>query len=179
MDKKKFGVLLVIIAGLLLGGCGYYFPHVYDGPTKNIYMAKWKNRTNKLGLDAKIYQSLSRWFQKSEAINLTKKKEGADLILAGEIVYIDLPSIAWDGNSSTTDVKVKLGLRYVLKDIDSGEILWEIPRKVWTEDYPSQTVNATIEEEALSQIIDDLSEYIYLGTLKKIRSQNAAVQTTK
>ena len=44
-------------------------------------MPTWQNRTNKLGLDMNIYQSLSRWFQKSEAVDLTKEKSGADLIL--------------------------------------------------------------------------------------------------
>jgi len=44
-----------------------------------------------------------------------KGKKGSDLILAGEITSIDLPSIAWDGDSRATEVKVKLVVRYILK----------------------------------------------------------------
>lgn len=167
------GLAVILLFLLCLTGCSaYYFPHVYDGPERVIYAPTWPNRTNRLGLDSEIYQSLSRWFLKSDAITLTKDKTKADLILAGEVVSISLPSISWDGQSNATDIKVRLGVRYVLKDLESGEIIWEVPNQLWTEDYPSQTLNATIEEETLESIVDDLSEAIYLGTLKRIRRQN-------
>lgn len=173
MKKIHPGQAVIALMLFFLCSCSaYYFPHVYDGPQKTIYTPTWSNRTNKLGLDSKIYQALSRWFLKSGSINLTKKKESADLILAGEIVSINLPSISWDGESNATDIKVRLGVRYVLKDLTTGEILWEMPNQLWTEDYPSQTVNATIEDEALDEIIEDLSESIYLGTLQRLRKQD-------
>ena len=168
---KFLNLRLIILVSLvaLLGGCGYYFPHVYEGPDRTIYMPQWKNRTSQLGLDTEIYQSLSRWFQKSRAINMSKDKAQADMILAGEIVYIELPSVAWGGDARTTDVKVRLGVRYVLKDLQSGKILWEVPDELWTEDYSTRDDNITAEQEALKQIIDDLSERIFLGTLDKLR----------
>ena len=177
---KKFISSLILFASflLLLGGCGYYFPCVYDGPVKTVYMPEWKNRTSKLGIDITLYKNLSRWFQQSEAIVLTKQKTDADLILAGEIVSIDLPSVAWGGDTVTTDVKVRLVVRYVLKDLKADKILWEVPSETWTEDYPSQTLSNTAENEALATIIDDLSERIYLGTLAKLRKENAAQGVT-
>lgn len=174
MTRTTPGLLVIFCFIFLLGGCGYYFPHVYDGPEKSVYMPNWKNRTDKLGIDAVMYQSLSIWFQKSKAIRITKKKETADLILAGEITFIDLPSVAWDGNARTTDVKVRLGLRYVLKDLKNGEILWEVPNDMWTEDYDTLSQDVDSESAALAQIIDDVSEKIYLGTLDKLRKQNKA-----
>ena len=72
-----------------------------------------------------IYQSLSRWFQKTQAVDLTKEQIGADYILSGEILAIDLPTVSWDTNSDATGTKVKLYVRYSLKDRRSGEILWE------------------------------------------------------
>ncbi len=172
MTRTTPGLLVIFCLFFLLGGCGYYFPHIYDGPEKSVYMPNWKNRTDKLGIDAVMYQSLSIWFQKSKAIRITKKKETADLILAGEITYIDLPSVAWDGNARATDVKVRLGLRYVLKDLKNNKILWEVPNDMWTEDFNTLNQSADSEDEALKQIIDDVSEKIYLGTLDKIRKQN-------
>jgi hypothetical protein len=166
-------VLLVIFCLIfLLGGCGYYFPHVYDGPEKSVYMPNWKNRTDKLGIDAVMYQSLSLWFQKSKAIRITKKKENADLILAGEITFIDMPSVAWNGNARATDIKVRLGLRYVLKDLKTGKILWEVPDDLWTEDFNTLNQESESEDDALKQILDDVSEKIYLGTLDKLRKEN-------
>ncbi len=171
----RLQICLFVLITFCLTGCGaYYFPHVYHGPKRTIYMPTWQNRTNKLGLDADIYQELSRWFRKAESIDLTKDKESADLILAGEINYIDLPSISWDGNSAATDIKVRLGVRYVLKDITSGEILWEQPKQIWTEDYDASTINAAVEDEALDEIVSDMSEAIYLGILKRLREQDKA-----
>ncbi len=174
MTRKKILLLVILSLGILLNGCGYYFPHVYDGPEKAVYMPNWKNRTDKLDLDNVMYQSLSSWFQKSKAIHLTKDKVSADLILAGEITSIDLPSIAWNGNARTTDVKVELVVRYVLKDLHNGKILWEVPNDIWTEDYNTLSRTVDNEDDALKQIIDDISEKIYLGTLDKLRKQNMA-----
>ena len=67
---------------------------------------------------------------------------------------------------------MRLGLRYVLKDLKNGEILWEVPKDLWTEDFDTLNQSADSEDEALKQIIDDVSEKIYLGTLKKLREQN-------
>lgn len=178
MKRSRSVLILFVSFFLFLGGCGYYFPAVYDGPTKTIYMPEWKNRTSKLGIDITLYKTLSRQFQQSEAIILTKDKEKAELILAGEVLSIELPSIAWGADTVTTDVKVKLGVRYVLKNMVTEKLLWEVPNEIWTEDYPSQTLTTSAENEALDTIIEDLSERIYLGTLSKIRKENLSKKST-
>lgn len=156
---------------LMLNGCGYTFPHVYDGPHRTIYMPAWKNRTNKLGVDMKIYQSLSRWFQKSSSVALTRDNGTTDLILTGEIISIDLPSVSWNSISEVTGTKVNLVIRYALKDQKSGKVIWEVPNKLYSADYSGATASAAADDEALTKITDDLSEEIYLGALKRIRKQ--------
>lgn len=168
-------VLSILLMLVLLGGCVYYFPHVYDGPTKKVYMPTWKNRTSNLGLDTEIYQSLSRWFQRSKSIILTKNKAEADLILGGEILSIVLPSVSWDASARSTEVKVRLEVRYILKDLKSEEILWEVPKELWTEEYSTRGGSAAMavnEQKALDVILSELSEQIYLGTLEKLRKIN-------
>ena len=91
------------------------------------------------------------------------------------MISIDLPSVSWDGNARATEVNVRLEVRYILKDLKTEDILWEVPRELWTEAYSTQggsTVMADKEKEALDQIISDLSERIYLGTLEKLRKLN-------
>jgi hypothetical protein len=167
-------MILAAIA-VISGGCGYYFPHVYEGPARTIYMPNWKNRTSQLGLDSKIYQQLSRWFQKSKSIKLTKNRSEADLVLAGEIIDIDLPSVSWGEDARATGAKVKLQVRYVLKDIKTDDILWEVPSELWTEDFTTGRIFQNVadnEQEALAQILKDLSERIYLGTLDRLREKS-------
>ena len=179
MRLTRYVYLILLSIAVITSGCGYTFPHVYDGPTRIIYMPTWSNRTSQLGLDSKIYQSLSRWFQKSGSIVLTKNKDEADMILAGEIVDISLPSVSWDGNAQSTEVKVVLQVRYVLKDKKSDEIIWEVPREIWTEAYSTvggASAMSDNERTALTQILTDMSERIYIGTLDKLRQANMSVQ---
>lgn len=164
---------LLLASLLLLGGCGYYFPHDYQGPQRVIYAATWNNRTNKLNLDMRIYQSLSRWFQKTPSVDLTKDKAGADYVLSGEIISIDLPTVSWSSNSSTTGTKVSLYVRYSLKDIKTGKVAWEVNNKLYTADYTVQVASSAADDEALGKIIEDMSENIYLGVLKKLRKSPA------
>lgn len=172
LNTKSLRRSVILFCLLLLSGCGYYFPHVYNGPTHIIYMQTWQNRTSKLGLDNKIYQSLAHWFQKSEKVILTKEKTQADLILAGEITSISLPSVSWVNVSNATVTKVQIVVRYVLKDLKTGKIIWEVPSKLYTADYAAQTVDSTADDGALAKILDEMSENIYLGTLQKIRKQD-------
>ena len=74
----RVSLALFLLSVFFLARCRYSFPNVYEGPEQVIYMPTWENRTNKLGLDSRIYQSRSRWFQKSEAVKLTKERSGAD-----------------------------------------------------------------------------------------------------
>jgi outer membrane lipopolysaccharide assembly protein LptE/RlpB len=169
--KKRSFILCLFVGALLFAACGYRNPNVYTGPHKAIYLAEWKNRTSDLSLDAKIYRSLTKWFQKSGSITTLRKKEGADLILAGEIVSIDLPSLSYSGQNVAAEVNVKLTVRYILKDIASNKILLEVPSELWRQEYlvsTSSALNQDREKAALDSIVDDLSQRIYQRTIAEI-----------
>lgn len=154
-----------------MASCGYHNPYVYNGPAKSIYITEWKNRTNVLSLDIKIYRSLARWYQKAGSLHVTKQKEGADLILAGEIVSISLPSLGYGSSRESLQNRVRLRVRYILKDIASGKVLMETPSEVWDEPYLTSSnaaVSSNNETEALDTIIDELSQKIYQRTLVQI-----------
>ncbi len=171
MKASRFYLPLALIFFLFMTSCGYRNPYVYSGPDKTIYITNWKNRTNSLGLNSNIYQSLIRWYQKSGSIRVVKKKKDTDLILAGEILSIDLPSLAYGADNRTKEVKVKLTVRYILKDVATGKILIEVPRELRTEEYSvteSVTETSDNEQEALDTIVDELSQKIYLKTITEL-----------
>jgi hypothetical protein len=175
LKRQKYLFPLLLIVSFLLVSCGYHNPFVYTGPQQDLYVTTWQNRTNELLLDAKIYQSLTRWYQKSGSIKVTKQKEGSNLILAGEILSIDLPSLSYGEGNNATEVRVRLTVRYILKDLNTGKVLMEVPNELWTEEYAlgeSSSANAANEKEALAIIIDDLSEMIYLNTLRLLSDEN-------
>lgn len=161
---------LVLIA-FVITACGYRNPNVYNGPSKSIYLTEWKNRTNQLNLDSDIYRSLTRWFQKSGSISIVRQKEGADLILAGEIISIALPSLSYGTNLTSTEVKIILKVRYILKEIATNKIILEVPEDVRLEDYlltSDSSTNSDNESQALEEIIEDLSQKIYQKTVSEL-----------
>ena len=174
MKKAKRIIPIVLIGLFLFASCGYHNPYVYSGPDRDLYITTWSNRTNELLLDSKIYQSLVRWFQRSNQIKIVKQKEGAQLILAGEILSIDLPSLSFGTGNNATEVRVLLTVRYIVKDINSEKILLEVGQETWTEEYSvgaNSSETADNERKALGIIIDDLSERIYLKTLTALSRQ--------
>jgi len=162
---------MVLASVVIFSSCGYRNPNVYNGPAKSIYITEWKNRTSELGLDAQLYRSLTRWFQKSGSISTVREKAGADLILAGEIISIELPSLSYGVNNVAAEVKVKLRLRYILKEIATGKIIIEAPDETWTEEYAVSSSSATNfdnEQTAIKTIIEDLSQKIYQRTISEL-----------
>ena len=163
--------ILTAFVLLFLASCGYHNPYVYSGPEKSIYIVEWKNRTSELGIDSQIYRSLARWYQKSGSLHVTKTKAGSDLILAGEIVSISLPSLSYRSNRDAAEVKLTLRVRYILKDIATGKVLVEAPSEYYTESFMTSSSSAIEEEnkkQALEIIIKDLSQKIYQRTLVQI-----------
>jgi hypothetical protein len=161
----------LIVIACIVAACGYRNPNIYNGPHKSIYITEWKNRTSELGLDSKLYRSLTKWFQKSGSISTVRQKEGADLILAGEVVSLELPSLSYGANNITSEVKVRLRVRYIVKEISSNKILLEVADQTWEESYLSSTnssVNMDNESKALNKIIEDMSQKIYQKTISGI-----------
>lgn len=174
MKKFNYILPLLLLSVLVFTGCGYRNPNVYTGPEKNIYITNWNNKTNLLSLDIDIYQSLVKWFQKSGKIIVTNKREGADLILAGEILSIDQPSLSYGQRRAATEVKLKLTIRYIIKDLNSGTVILEVPSELWSEDYlvgDTSSETSDNEKEALDTIIDDLSQKIYRAAIKELTKE--------
>jgi len=161
----------LLCALLLLAACGYHNPYVYDGPDKIIYFSEWKNRTNNLELNTRLYQSLIRWFQKSGSLHIRAERQGADLILAGEIKSLYFPNLAYGANNMAVTGRMYLTVRYILKDLRSDAVLLEEPNAVFDEEYlisADAAVTRSNEDEAIGRALEDLSQKIYQRCLAEI-----------
>jgi outer membrane lipopolysaccharide assembly protein LptE/RlpB len=169
--KTLFRPFLLLVIASLFVACGYRNPNIYEGPHKSIYLTEWKNRTSELNLDAKLYRSLTKWFQKSSSMSTVRQKEGADLILAGEVVSLELPSLSYGASNLASEVKVRLRVRYIVKEISSNKILLEVADQTWEESYlasGNSSTNQDNESKALDKIIEDMSQKIYQRTIAGI-----------
>ncbi len=165
---------LLFAVSLMLVSCGYHNPYVYSGKDRTIYVTNWKNRTSELNLDIQIYQSLLKWFQKSGSLHISRNKDAADYILAGEIVSIDLPTLTYNAENNASEVKIRLKVRYILKDLNNGKVLIEQPKETWTEEYAvtgDYSSTKDNEDAALRTIIEELSQKIYQKALLQFSKQ--------
>lgn len=160
-----------MVVAVFLAGCGYRNPYVYSGPDKSIYVTTWQNRTSDLQLNAQIYQELLKWYQKSGSLKITNSKEGADFILAGEIISVDIPSLAFDATNTASEARLTLKVRYIFKNLNTDKVMIEQPTEIWRETY-SITSNAAETRDNANQaqanIIEDMSQKIYQRSLVEI-----------
>lgn len=164
---------------LLLAACGYRNPFVYNGPDQTIYITDWQNRTNELGINTRLYQSLVRWFQKSGSLHISAERQGADLILAGEIKSIYFPSRSYGSNNVAVDGRMHLTVRYILKDLQSGAVLLEVPSQTFSQSYLISTDSAVTsdnEDTALNAALEELSQKVYQRCLVEIPKLEAKRQ---
>ncbi len=170
-------ILILVLALVSLPiACGYHNPYVYSGPAQTLQISPWDNRTSDLDLGIRLSRSLRHWFQKTAAIQTVPERGTANLVLAGEIISIARPTLTSAATGITSEVKVILTVRYVLKDQNSNELLLEVPSETWTESYfvgSNSAQTSGNESAALDLIIDDISEKIYLNTLTLLRRRSS------
>ena len=172
----------LLVALFLLAACGYRNPYVYNGPDKTIYITDWKNRSSELGINTTLYQSLVRWFQKSGSLHISAERQGADLILAGEVKSVFFPSRSYGSNSVAVDGRMLMTVRYILKDLQSGAVLLEEQNHTFSQSYLISTdssVTRDNEQTALNAAIEDLSQKVYQRCLVEIPKLEAKQQAAR
>ena len=160
---------------LLTPACGYHNPYVRnDGSVvdeKYIYLDIWPNKTNELSLETEIYQTLREWFQSAPDITITSNREKAGYFLAGEIHSINKPVLTYGLYDQAVEVNVILTISFQLKKKSDNIILHA--RKNLTYDEAARVESDAVttrgnRREALSRIVADLAELVYLDTLSAL-----------
>ena len=132
----------------------------------------WQNRTNELGLESIYFRLFNAWFKNSSTIYVTPDEEQADLALAGEISSIDLPGLFYNSLDEALEIKIKLTVRFTLRDNKNNSILWQERQYTIYEPFiiePSGQRSAYNKEKALLRIGDEIGELIYLRTHEIVR----------
>lgn len=165
----RFMVVLLLI--LVLSSCGYSNPYVTkvsdNVPAKKLLITTWQNRTNELGLESAYFRLFNSWFKNSSRIKVVFDEEQADLKLTGEISAIDLPGLFYGPSEEALEIKIKLTVRFTLRDVRNNSILWQEKQYVFYEPFlidPAGERSEFNKQKALLRIGDDIAEIIYLRT---------------
>ena len=93
------------------------------------------------------------------------KEDQADLKLTGEISAIDLPGLFYDSFDEALEIKLKLTVRFTLRDVRTNSVLWQERNYTVYEPFiidPSGERTRSNKQKALLRIGDEIGEVIYL-----------------
>jgi len=165
---RFFSILLIL--AIAMSSCGYSNPYVKKAqelPAKTLLITTWQNRTNELGLESIYFRLFNAWFKNSSRINVIFDEEQADLKLTGEISAIELPGLFYDPSEEALEIKIKLTVRFTLRDNRNNSTLWQERQFIIYEPFivdPTSERSDYNKQKALLRIGDEIAEVIYLRT---------------
>lgn len=162
---------MLLFLSLAISSCGYSNPYVRKTtpvtPAKTILITTWLNRTNELGLESVYFRLFNAWFKNSIRTKVVFDEDQADLKLTGEISAIDLPGLFYGPSEEALEIKLKLTVRFTLRDNRNNSILWQEKQYIFYEPFiidPSGEKAEFNKQRALLRIGDEIAELIYLRT---------------
>jgi len=159
---------ILLLLAFACSSCGYRNPYVKgspETPATTLLITTWQNRTNELGLESIYFRLFNAWFKKSSRITVVFDEDQADLKLTGEIAAIDLPGLFYDSFDEAVEIKLKLTVRFTLRDNRNNTVLWQERKFTIYEPFiidPSDERTRFNKQSALLRIGDKIGEFIYL-----------------
>lgn len=117
---------------LLVSSCGYSNPQtrlaeldLNDDGQLSIFVNMWSNKTNLLGLQGQIRQSLQQTLTKSNRFILSPSTTDADYILDGTIFAVEIPGLSYGAFDRAVELRAEVELGYQLRNAVTGKTVLE------------------------------------------------------
>jgi hypothetical protein len=117
-----------------VAGCGYALQGrgiTTDPSVKRIGVPLFKDRTGKLGLDARVTAAVINELMKRGRFTVTKETVGVDAVVEGEITAYTVQPVGFTGSTSGTDVytqasryAIAMSSSVVYRKIGQKEPIW-------------------------------------------------------
>jgi len=118
--------LLALI--VLTAGCGYHFGAEGSGlpsQAKTIYVEKFTNRSRYTGLDDQFSRYMKDEIAQHKRLRLVDDPNQADIVLSGELLYINTLSVATNGVSEPVDYVQNIHANAQLTDQHTKQVIWQ------------------------------------------------------
>ena len=122
--------ILAAAAGALASGCGYALQGrgiTTDSSIKRIGVPLFKDRSGKLGLDARVTQAVIEELLKRGRFTIVKEITNVDAVVEGEIVSWNVVPVNFSSDTGTTQATryaIALTTSVVYRKIGQQEPLW-------------------------------------------------------
>jgi hypothetical protein len=158
--KRITPIGTVILAVVLLVGCGYTFVNVkkqLPPNIKEVYIPAFENQTDEPSLGVIMTNALVREFMKSGALTPVNEDK-ADAVLIGTIKSVKYVNRIY--NEEDRAVLVTVSVHAGAKLVKNGKVLWQVDDLFYTDDYRIGTGAAILDsykEIALEDVADKLA----------------------
>jgi hypothetical protein len=119
--------VLIGAVAMAAAGCGYHFAAQGSGlppQAKTIYVEKFGNRTRATGINDEFMRYVEDEIANHKRLELVESPGAADLVLSGNIVYINSLPVAFNSASEPTIYSETISADASLLDAHDHKVIW-------------------------------------------------------
>ena len=135
--RRARRALGLVLAALLLGGCGYSTRGNLPDHIKTVAVPIFKNRTLEPGVESALTSGVVNAFSSGGRVRVVPLDE-ADAILEGEVVGFSLAGLAFDRNANVQAYRLRVVLNLEFRDVKRNALLWRQDGLQETSDFQVQ-----------------------------------------
>jgi Lipopolysaccharide-assembly len=120
-------LLIIVQMGALAAGCGYHFAAEGSGlppAAKSIFVQKFGNKSRYTGINDEFMRYLDDEIANHKRLELADSAADADLVLSGEVVFVDQIPIAFNSASEPTTYSQSMSADATLVDTHTHKVIW-------------------------------------------------------
>ena len=174
-------VIYVILAMMLLAGCGYQFRVEGAGPTigsatatasstsppPRLVVRTLENKTFEPNLEVRYTNYLRHEFSSGSGAQIVPEAEAADLVLSGQILWVSIPTLSFS-QTTTLESRAEVVVTVKVEETRTKRLVWAQTARGASEFYVTSDLqfNRTLQNRALEQagrfIAEDLASRFLL-----------------
>jgi hypothetical protein len=163
--KIRAGVLLVL-AALLLAGCGYSWVGgrgSFAPGVRTIFVDVFTNNTSEANADSIFRVAFNNQIVQNGHFKLAQSPEEADAVFRGTLLGLSSSPLSYKAANLSAEDRITVTLRLSLEERETGKVLWANDAYTGTGDYPVTSVGATeaSRRNALTKLANDTAERAY------------------
>jgi len=121
---SRIAVAALAVVG---SGCGYHFAAEGSGlppQAKTIYVEKFGNRTSQTGINDEFMRFIEDEIANHKRLVLVDSESAADLVLSGEIVFVDTLPTAFNSANEPLSYTQTISADASLIDVHAHKVIW-------------------------------------------------------
>jgi hypothetical protein len=167
---------------IVASGCGYHFAAAGSGlppQAKTIYVEKFGNRTSHTGINDEFMRFVEDEIANHKRLELVDSSSSADLVLSGDIVYVDSQPVAFNAANEPITYAQSISADASLVDVHNHKLIWASRGISSSENSPvvSQSVVTTspyfVQQNLRSRDIANMQDIQVAQTQQAFSKQEA------